>query len=653
MDEPYLLPLHVIFPLYELYYATFVFTTLQGLHEPVVCRQHVRIATILSGSLVGDTLREQAKCAASCKTGTSVSSERRSSLEDRALGSLLQPLQFIVMDALLQFLDTSFIQPSVPQSIIVISLVSVLGILLGKLRIARISLGVTFVFFVGILVSYFGVTLEEGTLRFGMNFGLVLFIYALGLQVGPAFFPSLKKGGIRDNRDSLLLVATTLVIVFCMMLFMTLPISSWVGILSGATTNTPALAAGQSSLSGAGASNAKTLSEMALACAITYPFGVVGVIIVLYVLAPLSHKKDKSTDEEHTAYFSEYEVMNMGVVGKSLSEISKICETHFVISRLWRQGKALAPSSSTRLESGDRLLVVSDEKEVERLELFFGKKMSKDWNHPDIDWDHLDGALVSRRLVLTRKELNGVRLSTLNLRNEYGVNVTRIDRAGIELLTSSDLHLQLGDRITVVGPKDATDAVAERMGNEIKDLDTPNLLGLFLGLFLGVLVGMIPLYIPGVSVPIKLGLAGGPIIIGILMGAYGPRLHVTTYITNSASLIIRQLGLILYLACLGLSSGKGFFDILFSTQGLTWLVLGAVITLVPTAIVGILMLRRKGGDYATTCGVLCGSMANPMALEVVGSRLQGNKHNVAYATVYPLAMFVRIITAQMLIVLFI
>ena len=434
-----------------------------------------------------------------------------------------------------------------------------------------------------------------------------------------------------------------------------LPISQWVGILSGATTNTPALAAAQSSLPSVGTEGQSMLAEMALACAITYPFGVVGVILALYVLAPLAkkHAKGQSDDEEHAAFFSEYEVKNMGVVGKTISEVSRVAETPFVISRIWRDGKALSPDSSTQLLEGDRLLIVSNEREVPRLELFFGKKVEKDWNRSDIDWDSVDQSLVSRRLVLTRKEYNGVRLSALHLRNDYGVNVTRIDRAGIELLTSPDLHLQLGDRMTVVGTKEATDAVAAKIGNEIKDLDAPNLLGLFIGLFISVFVGMIPFYIPGVSLPIRLGLAGGGIIIGILMGAFGPRMHVTTYITNSASLLVRQLGLILYLGCLGLSSGAGFFDILFSTRGLVWLGYGALLTVLPILLVGWYMLRRKRGDYATMCGVVCGSMANPMALEVVGDRLKGSRHTVAYATVYPLGMFVRIITAQLLILLFV
>ena len=557
------------------------------------------------------------------------------------------------MDSLRAFLNELFVISSVPQSIIVISLVSLVGLLLARIRIARISLGVTFVFFVGILLSYWGITLEAGTLDFGMNFGLILFIYALGLQVGPAFFPSLKKGGIRDNLDSLLIVAVDLALVVGLFFVSELPISQWVGILSGATTNTPALAAAQSSLPSVGAEGQSMLAEMALACAITYPFGVVGVILALYVLAPLAKKRAKgqSDEEERVAFFSEYEVKNMGVVGKTISEVSRVAETPFVISRIWRDGKALSPDSTTQLLEGDRLLIVSDEREVPRLELFFGKKVAKDWNRSDIDWDNVDQSLVSRRLVLTRKEYNGVRLSTLHLRNDYGVNVTRIDRAGIELLTSPDLHLQLGDRMTVVGSKEATDAVAAKIGNEIKDLDAPNLLGLFIGLFISVFVGMIPFYIPGVSMPIRLGLAGGGIIIGILMGAFGPR--ITTYVTNSASLLVRQLGLILYLGCLGLSSGAGFFDILFSTQGLVWLGYGALLTVLPILLVGWYMLRRKRGDYATMCGVVCGSMANPMALEVVGDRLKGSKHTVAYATVYPLGMFVRIITAQLLILLFV
>lgn len=546
-----------------------------------------------------------------------------------------------------------FLVTSVTQTIIIIFFVCAIGLLLTKIPMGKFSLGVTFVFFAGIAVANLGVEVDKQSLLFAQNFGLVLFIYALGVQVGPSFFPSLRSGGIQDNLMGLLLVAVSLVFCWLFHFLVGLPITEMVGIMSGAVTNTPMLAAAQSTVAGIDPNTALVQSDMALACAVTYPLGVVGMIIAMIVLDLLPKPKKKQREaQHHVTFLSEYTIANPSIFGMNIAQVAKDSEFTFVVTRLWHGGTVAIPTSETVLHEGDRVLVISDEERVRSLELLFGHRNQADWNREGIDWNAIDKDLISKRIVITNKELNGERLGHMKLRSLYGVNVTRVDRAGIELLATPDLHVQLGDRMVVVGSKSAVEQAEQLIGNEVNLLDAPNLLSLFVGLLLGCVVGLIPIMIPGISFPIKLGLAGGPIIVGILMGAYGPRFRLMTYITNSASLFIRQFGIILYLCCLGLASGGNFLETLLHGNGPLWVLLGFIITLLPVVIVGFVTQKWMKKSYGETCGMLCGAMANPMVLDFLEGKVKDDSHNIAYATVYPLSMFARIITAQIMILLF-
>lgn len=557
------------------------------------------------------------------------------------------------MDNIVQWLREIFLEPSITQSIVILCVVSALGLELGKIKIAKISLGITFVFFVGILFSHFGVVCDPQMLSFAQSFGLVIFVYSLGLQVGPSFFPSLKKGGIAFNLISLGLVLISLLL--CLLLYFTVGVSmpNLMGILAGATTNTPALAASQSTLQQLDPNSAKSIAEMALACAVTYPFGVVGVILALIALKRLAPtKQQEQADEAQKAYISEFEVVNPALDGMSIKALAQLSETDFVITRVWQDGKVHVAHSETKIQLGDKVLCVADKAELPRLEILFGKREEKDWNSPDIDWNEVGEELTSRRIVISKAALNGTKLGELNLRKLHGVNISRIDRAGIELLPSRDLHLQLGDRLTVVGEKQAVNRVAELLGDEIKQLDQPHLTTLFGGIVLGCILGLVPFFLPGISMPIKLGLAGGPIIVGILMGAFGPRFRLTTYVTNSANLLLQRIGIIIYLAGLGLSSGALFFETIIHGDGILWVGFGVLITLLPTLLIGWVSLKLLKLRYDHTAGLICGSMANPMALDYINGVISGEKASVSYATVYPLSMFLRIIVAQIMIMLF-
>lgn len=569
------------------------------------------------------------------------------------------------MDSIIMWLRELFVEPSVTQTLLLFSIVSGVGLLLGKLRIGRVSLGITFVFFLGIVLSYIGFKYVPGfalnldMISFCQNFGLVLFIYALGVEVGPSFFPSLKKGGIVYNMMGLAVVLVALII--CVVIYyipgLGLTMPTLTGLMSGAVTNTPILAAAQTTLAEiapAGVSVTSELSTMAQACAVAYPMGVIGVLFVLVLLGGISGKRaPKAEKGSRKAFFSQYKVCNPALDGRSVREIVALTDRNFVISRIWREGQVAAAASDTVLHIGDKLLAVSSEEDVKTLETLFGRRQDdKDWNDPSIEWSDVDSSLTSHRAVITKDEINGVKLGTLRLRNLYGINITRIDRAGIELLPNPDLHLQLGDRLTIVGEEAAVDKVVDILGDQVTSLERPNLISIFVGIFLGCLVGMIPIFLPGMSMPIKLGLAGGPVIVGILMGAFGPRLKFSTYITNSATQMMKQLGIILYLAGIGLVSGEGFFDVLVTSTGLTWLLLGAVITIVPPLIVGVIAMKFFKVDLGSASGMICGAMANPMVLDFASSQSGDDRPSVVYATVYPLGMFVRIITAQILIVLF-
>lgn len=553
----------------------------------------------------------------------------------------------------MEFLRTLFIEHSALQAIIVLSLISAAGIVLGKMRIFGISLGITFVFFIGILAGHFGLSVDSSMLVYAETFGLVLFVYALGLQVGPGFFSSMRHEGIRLIFPSLGLLATGTLLAILLSYACGVQMSDMSGILCGATTNTPALAAAQQTLEQMGIDG----SGAALSCALTYPLGVVGVILALAFLRKFFVKPTDlpGPDNKHkkNVFIASYKVTNPGVFDKTIAEIANTGHNHFVISRMWHNGHVLIPMSDRRLQKDDILLVITKPEEQDALRLIFGEQEEKNWNTDNIDWNKIDSELTSQRILVTRPEINGKKLSSLRLRNNYGINISRVYRSGVQLLATPDLVLQLGDRLTVVGEAADIKRVESILGNAVKSLDEPNLVSVFIGMILGLLVGSIPLSVPGISLPVKLGLAGGPIIVGILIGTFGPRLHMVTYTTQSANMMLRALGLNLYLACLGLDAGAHFFDTIVRPEGAMWLGLGLLITFIPVVLIGIFSLRSMKLDFGLVSGLLCGSMANPMALNYAGDTIEGDNPSVAYATVYPVCMFLRVIIIQLVVMFFV
>ena len=555
----------------------------------------------------------------------------------------------------MNWLQEAFLEPTMVQAVIIISLVSALGLYLGRIKIFGISLGITFVFFAGILAGHLGIVVNKDMLYFAQSFGLILFVYALGLQVGPGFFSSLKKGGVAMNMMGLGVILLGLIMTVGLHWVTGVSLSNMVGLLCGAVTNTPALGAAQQALLQIDLANTKGVTDMALACAVAYPLGVVGVILAIIILRALfADKKQKDLKEQRdtTTYVAEFHVSNPAIYEKSIKDVMKLTDRHFVISRVWRNGKVSIPTSDTLLHEHDHLLIISVKSDVENIKVLFGEQENVDWNKADIDWNAIDSQLISRRIAVTRNRVNGVKLGSLRLRNLYGINITRVNRAGIDLLASPDLRLQIGDRLTIVGEANSVNTVGKILGDEIKRLNNPNLLAVFIGISLGMLLGALPITLPGMSTPVKLGIAGGPIIVGILMGAFGPRFHLTTYTTMSANLMLRQLGIIIYLAGLGIDSGVHFFETVFRAEGLLWFGLGFLLTIVPVLIVGFIASQFFKLDYAHNVGMLCGSMANPMALSYANTTVDGDEPSVSYATVYPLSMFIRVISAQLVLMLF-
>ena len=555
----------------------------------------------------------------------------------------------------MNWLQEAFLEPTMVQAVIIISLVSALGLYLGRIKIFGISLGITFVFFAGILAGHLGIVVNKDMLYFAQSFGLILFVYALGLQVGPGFFSSLKKGGVAMNMMGLGVILLGLIMTVGLHWVTGVSLSNMVGLLCGAVTNTPALGAAQQALLQIDPTNTKGVTDMALACAVAYPLGVVGVILAIIILRALfADKKQKDLKEQRdtTTYVAEFHVSNPAIYEKSIKDVMKLTDKHFVISRVWRNGKVSIPTSDTLLHEHDHLLIISVKSDVENIKVLFGEQENVDWNKADIDWNAIDSQLISRRIAVTRNRVNGVKLGSLRLRNLYGINITRVNRAGIDLLASPDLRQQIGDRLTIVGEANSVNTVGKILGDEIKRLNNPNLLAVFIGISLGMLLGALPITLPGMSTPVKLGIAGGPIIVGILMGAFGPRFHLTTYTTMSANLMLRQLGIIIYLAGLGIDSGVHFFETVFRAEGLLWIGLGFLLTIVPVLIVGFIASQFFKLDYAHNVGMLCGSMANPMALSYANTTVDGDEPSVSYATVYPLSMFIRVISAQLVLMLF-
>ena len=536
----------------------------------------------------------------------------------------------------------------------ILSLICASGIALGNVKVFGVSLGVTFVFFAGIIAGHFGVTVNPEMLALAQNFGLILYIYSLGLQVGPGFFSSFKQGGIKQNLFAFVLIIAGSLLAVGIFWATGLSASDTVGLLAGAVTNTPMLGAGQQALLQMNPDNADAANNMAMACAVAYPFGLLGmvlsVILMRKIFAPKSASRSSDASADNT-FVAEYQISNPAIFGKTIMEIRQGAECQFVISRVWKDEKLIIPTSETVLEENEHVLVISGKKDVERIKMLFGHQENVDWNKKDIDWNAIDSQLVSRKILVTKPQHNGVKLGDLRLRNSYGINITRVNRAGIDLLPSRKLRLQLGDKLTIVGEARAVENVSVILGNESKQLKNPNLLSLFIGIVLGLVLGSIPIMLPGISTPIKLGIAGGPIIVGILMGAFGPRFHIATYTTRSANLMLRQLGLTIYLAGLGLSAGAGFFATVFTLEGLKWVLVSIALCVIPVLAIGFIAARVFKMDYADNVGMLCGGMANPFALDYAGTGSDGDDPAVAYATVYPVSIFLRVISAQILILL--
>lgn len=549
----------------------------------------------------------------------------------------------------MEWINGLFTTHSALQTMVLLSLIIAAGLALGKIHIKGISLGVAFVFFVGIVAGHFQLSADQSMLDFAETFGLTVFVYTLGLYVGPNFFGLMRHEGIAANLWSLgvIIIGTLMALGLCLVLPVNLP--DMVGILCGATTNTPALGAAQQALDNAGLPS----EGAALGCAVTYPLGVVGVILAMIIIRKLlvrpSDLEPRITMEEDNTYVAQFVVINPALDGKTLAQVSQMSHIKFIVSRIWRGDEVIMPLANTQLRINDNVLVVTTADEIPSIEILLGKKIETDWNRKKIDWNAIDAHVESRIIVISSRVLNGKHLGQLHLRDTYGVNVSRILRGDIKLLATDDIRLQYGDRLTVVGAPEDINHVEGFLGNAVQTLNEPNLAAIFLGIMLGLAIGTIPLNLPGISAPVRLGLAGGPIVVGILVGSLGPRAHFISYTTPSASLMLRKLGLSLYLACLGLEAGYQFFETVVRPEGLLWIGIGFALTVVPVLIIGAAALLTHKYDFGTICGILCGSMANPMALSYANDTLKGDAASISYTSVYPLGMFVRVVIAQVLV----
>ena len=539
----------------------------------------------------------------------------------------------------------------VAHSVLILSLVIAFGIMLAKIKVAGVSLGITWILFVGIVFGHFDMTLNEHLLHFMKEFGLILFVYSIGLQVGPGFFSAFKKGGLTLNLLAMLVVFLGVVITIILHFVTGTPITTMVGILSGAVTNTPGLGAAQQANSDL---NGIDAPEIALGYAVAYPLGVVGIILSLialkYILR-INTKTEEAEAERGLGHIQEltvrpisFEIRNEAIDGKKIKDIRPLMNRDFVISRVQYhdgQGTELA-NSDTVLHLNDKILVISTPKDIEAISVFFGKQI-------DMQWEQLDKKLISRRILITKPELNGKMLSQLKIRNNFGASITRVNRSGVALVAAPQLQLQMGDRVTIVGSELVVSHAEKVLGNSMKRLDHPNLIPIFLGIALGCILGSTPFVFPGIPQPVKLGLAGGPLIVSILISRFGPQYKMITYTTMSANLMLREIGISLFLACVGLGAGKGFVETVIYDGGYVWVGYGVIITIVPLLIAGLVGRYVFKLNYYTLIGVLGGSTTNPPALAYSNDLTSCDAPAVGYATVYPLTMFLRVLTAQILI----
>ncbi len=554
----------------------------------------------------------------------------------------------------MEWIKTLFFSEGIAQSIIILASVISLGILLAKIKIFNISFGITWILFVGITFSHFGLSINSHILHFVKEFGLIVFVYSVGLQVGPGFLSSLKKGGLKLNILAsyivLLGVITTLVIYYVT----GLPITTMVGILSGAITNTPGLGAAQQTFLDINGVNEPSI---ALGYALAYPLGVLGIIMSMIAVKAIfrinidkENQKINELEKENPNIMVRISalVSNPGVYGKSIKEVKEIIEKPFIISRIHLASKEIIiTNAEVQLYEGYKLLIVANMKDKEAILSYFGQEAEMS----EAEWGLDNSNIVSRRILVTKNNINGKSLSDLKLGKAFGITVTRINRAGVDLLAKPHLQLQIGDKLTIVGSQTGIEGAAIQLGNSMRKLREPNLIAIFFGIGLGILVGSIPFFIPGIPQPIKLGLAGGPLIIAILFSIYGPKYKLVTYTTLSANLMLREIGISLFLACVGLDAGGGFVNTILN-GGAIWILYGAIITIVPLIIVAPIGRIFFKLNYFTLMGLMAGSTTDPPALAFSNASSGNDLPAVSYATVYPLTMFLRVLTAQLLILFF-
>lgn len=536
---------------------------------------------------------------------------------------------------------------SIASTLVLYSFVIAAGIFIGKLKICGVSLGVTFVLFVGILMGHFGYIVNDNILKFVREFGLILFIFSIGLQVGPGFFSSFKKGGMRLNFLAVLIVFLNVLIVLGIYYFGNIDdINALVGVMSGAVTNTPGLAAAQQTVSQMYQSPEQA-NLMASGYAAAYPLGVVGIILSMFVIKGIfgisTEGEIKKIEEDQESaqlkpFLLSVEVSNKLIDGRTLLQLHDVIQCNFVVSRLVGSDNVVTiPKSSTQIHVGDRLLIVCSAVDADRFTAVLGPQI-------EMDWESTPTPVFSRRILITKSEYNGVALGSLRLHNGYQLNATRVNRAGVDLLASPNLRLQMGDRITVVGNLDDIDRLAARLGNSMKRLNQPNLITIFIGIILGIILGSVNL-----GFGMKLGLAGGPLVVAILLSRFGYKAKLITYTSSSASLLLRELGICLFLASVGISAGKGFADAVFNTTGMWWVIWGFVITVVPLIVVGLIARGKDKINFLTIMGLFSGGCTDPPALAYANNSTGNDAPAVAYSTVYPLTMFLRVVAAQALI----
>lgn len=559
------------------------------------------------------------------------------------------------MDWLINLFTTT---DSVAHIVLLYAIVIAVGVYLGKIKIGGISIGVTFVLFAGIAAGHIGFTAPTNILSFLQEFGLILFVFMIGLQVGPGFLESFRKGGITLNLLSTVMVVLNVIVMFaCYYIFFdtsdpkNLPMM--VGTLYGAVTNTPGLGAANETLYSI--FDKGEVPQIASGYACAYPLGVLGIIgatiAIKYIFGIKLEKeeeelaKEEEDNDDVKPHFMDLEVTNLYLEGKTLAQVHNFLNRDFVCSRILHDGHVSIPNGSTIFHIGDKLFVVCAENDAEAIIAFIGPTIN-------VDWKKQYEPMVSKRILVTRSSINGKTLGQMHFSSAYGVNVTRVTRQGMDLFAIPSLSLQVGDRIMVVGPEDAVNRVAAVMGNSIKRLDAPNIATIFVGVFIGILFGSIPVAIPGIPVPIKLGIAGGPLIIAILIGRYGYKVHLVTYTTTSANMMLREIGLMLFLASVGIKAGDGFLETVIQGDGVKYVYTGFLITIIPILIIGIIARKKYKFNYFTIMGMIAGTYTDPPALAYANSICSKEAPSIGYSTVYPLSMFLRIFTAQIIVLFF-